>query len=256
VSVKISALTPLLRPDAPERGRVDAGRRLRPLLRIARDEGAHVHIDMESLDSREAVLDLVLEVLAEEEFQAGPSAGLVLQAYLRDSPDTLTQILDWVGRARRAVPLTVRLVKGAYWDHELVEARQHGWQTPVFEVKAECDANFEALTRRLLAGRPAVRVAIASHNLRSVAHAIGVSRAFGGRDEDLELQVLRGLGDDLQDALAARGLRVRTYSPIGDLVAGMAYLVRRLLENTSNESFLLRMQEGASLDELLAPPLG
>jgi RHH-type proline utilization regulon transcriptional repressor/proline dehydrogenase/delta 1-pyrroline-5-carboxylate dehydrogenase len=256
VSVKISALTPLLRPDAPERGRVDAGRRLRPLLRIARDEGAHVHIDMESLDSREAVLDLVLEVLAEEEFQAGPSAGLVLQAYLRDSPDTLTQILDWVGRARRAVPLTVRLVKGAYWDHELVEARQHGWQTPVFEVKAECDANFEALTRRLLAARPAVRVAIASHNLRSVAHAIGVSRAFGGRDEDLELQVLRGLGDDLQDALAARGLRVRTYSPIGDLVAGMAYLVRRLLENTSNESFLLRMQEGASLDELLAPPLG
>ncbi len=254
VSVKVSALTPMLRPDAPDLGRRDAAARLRPLLRAARELGAHIHIDMESLDSREAVLDLVLEILDEPEFRAGPSAGLVLQAYLRDSPEQLTQVLDWAGRTERSTPLTVRLVKGAYWDHEFVEARQHGWPTPVFEVKADSDRNFETLTRRLLAARPAVRVAIASHNLRSVAHAIAVNRASGAGDEDLELQVLRGLGDDLQDALATRGHRVRTYSPIGDLVAGMAYLVRRLLENTSNESFLLRMSEGASLDDLLAPP--
>jgi proline dehydrogenase len=254
VSVKISALTPMLRPDAPELGRRDAAERLRPLLRRARELGAHIHIDMESLDSREAVLELVLEVLEEEEFRAGPSAGLVLQAYLRDSPEQLDQVLAWARASQRAVPLQVRLVKGAYWDHELVEARQHGWPTPVFEVKADCDRNFEALTRRLLDARPAVRVAIASHNLRSVAHAIAVNRASGAGPQELELQVLRGLGDELQDALAARGFRVRTYSPIGDLVAGMAYLVRRLLENTSNESFLLRMSEGASLDELLAAP--
>ena len=254
VSVKISALTPLLRPDAPDLGRRDAAGRLRPLLRVAQENGAHLHIDMESLDSREAVLDLVLEVLEEPEFRAGPSAGLVLQAYLRDSPDQLTQVLEWAGRSRRTAPLTVRLVKGAYWDHELVEARQHGWPTPVFEVKAESDRNFETLTRRLLAARPAVRVAVASHNLRSVAHAIAVNRALGAEDQDLELQVLRGLGDDLQDALARCGHRVRTYSPIGDLVAGMAYLVRRLLENTANESFLSEQAQGASLDQLLAAP--
>ena len=124
----------------------------------------------------------------------------------------------------------------------------------MFEVKAECDRNFEALTRRLLAARPTVRVAIASHNLRSVAHAIAVNRSSGADDGDLELQVLRGLGDDLQDALAARGFRVRTYCPVGDLVAGMAYLVRRLLENTSNESFLHAQASGVPLDELLAPP--
>jgi RHH-type proline utilization regulon transcriptional repressor/proline dehydrogenase/delta 1-pyrroline-5-carboxylate dehydrogenase len=124
----------------------------------------------------------------------------------------------------------------------------------VFEVKAECDRNFEALTRRLLAARPAVRVAVASHNLRSVAHAIAVNRATGADDRNLELQVLRGLGDELQHALAARGFRVRTYCPVGDLVAGMAYLVRRLLENTSNESFLAAQAHGASLDELLAAP--
>jgi RHH-type proline utilization regulon transcriptional repressor/proline dehydrogenase/delta 1-pyrroline-5-carboxylate dehydrogenase len=209
---------------------------------------------MESLDSREAELELVLELLEEEEFRDGPSAGLVLQAYLRDSPEQLAQVLEWATRSKRQPPLQVRLVKGAYWDHELVEARQHGWPTPVFEVKAECDRNFELLTRRLLAARPAVRVAIASHNLRSVAHAIAVNRALGTGDAELELQVLRGLGDELQDALAARGFRVRTYCPIGDLVAGMAYLVRRLLENTSNESFLQAQAQGLPLEQLLAAP--
>jgi RHH-type proline utilization regulon transcriptional repressor/proline dehydrogenase/delta 1-pyrroline-5-carboxylate dehydrogenase len=254
VSVKISALTPLLRPDAPERGRRDAAERLRPLLRHADELGAHIHIDMESLDSREAVLDLVLEVLSEEEFMRGPSAGLVLQAYLRDSPEQLTRVLDWASSCGRTPPLTVRLVKGAYWDHELVQASQHGWSVPVFDVKAECDRNFEALTRRLLDARPAVRVAIASHNLRSVSHAIAYSRALGAEDRDLELQILRGLGDQLAEALASRGLRVRAYCPIGDLVAGMAYLVRRLLENTSNESFLYEQARGVPVEQLLAAP--
>ena len=257
LSVKVSALTPLLRPDAPRRGKEDAADRLRPLLRRAHELGAHLHIDMESMDSRDAVLELILELLSEDEFRAGPSAGLVLQAYLRDSPGTLDTILGWLGRVERAHPLTVRLVKGAYWDQEIVQARQHGWDTPVFDVKADCDLNFELLTRRLLdarAGGAGVRVAIASHNLRSVSHAIAYNRLAGGGDADLEMQVLRGLGDPLQTAIARQGLRVRTYCPVGDLVAGMAYLVRRLLENTSNESFLAEQARGAAVDELLAKP--
>jgi RHH-type proline utilization regulon transcriptional repressor/proline dehydrogenase/delta 1-pyrroline-5-carboxylate dehydrogenase len=261
LSVKVSALTPLLRPDAPERGKRDAADRLRPLLRRAHEVGAHLHIDMESMDSRDAVLELILELLGEEEFRAGPSAGLVLQGYLRDSPQTLDTILEWLRGpgAKRATPLTIRLVKGAYWDHELVQAAQHGWTNPVFDVKADTDANFELLTRRLLdarVGGDPVRVAIASHNLRSVAHAIAYNRLAGGADADLELQVLRGLGDPLQAAIAAQGLRVRTYCPVGDLVAGMAYLVRRLLENTSNESFLYEQARGVPLEVLLAPPGG
>jgi RHH-type proline utilization regulon transcriptional repressor/proline dehydrogenase/delta 1-pyrroline-5-carboxylate dehydrogenase len=178
----------------------------------------------------------------------------VLQAYLRESPQRLNDILDWANTTPRAQPVTIRLVKGAYWDHEVVEARQHGWGVPVFEDKADSDRNFEALTRALIDARPLVRTAIASHNLRSVAHAIAYNRLAGGDDADLELQVLRGLGDDLQDALARGGFRVRAYCPVGDLVAGMAYLVRRLLENTANESFLSDVQRGTPIEELLAAP--
>ena len=254
VSVKVTALTPLIRPEAPEVGREDAVRRLRPLMRTARDLGAHLHVDMESVDSLETTEALLSDLLDEDEFRDGPSAGLVLQAYLRESPDQLGRILDWARTSDRSPPLTIRLVKGAYWDHEVVEARQHGWSSPVFESKAECDRNFERLTRALLDARPLVRVAVASHNLRSVSHAIAYNRASGAEDSDIEFQVLRGLGDELAEALAKQGFRVRSYCPVGDLVAGMAYLVRRLLENTANESFLHDWRRGASLDELLAPP--
>ena len=111
-------------------------------------------------------------------------AGIVLQAYLRDSPELAQTILDWAASSQRT-PLTVRLVKGAYWDHELVQARQHGWSVPVFEVKADCDRNFEELTGTLLRARPNIRVAVASHNLRSVSHAIAYNRLLGGDDSDL-----------------------------------------------------------------------
>jgi RHH-type proline utilization regulon transcriptional repressor/proline dehydrogenase/delta 1-pyrroline-5-carboxylate dehydrogenase len=255
LSVKVSALTPLLRPDAPERGKADAAPRLRELLRRAKTLDAHLHIDMESLDTREAVTDLVIDLLSEDEFRDGPSTGVVLQAYLRDAPDLLDRLLAFTATTERTHPLVVRLVKGAYWDHEVVEARQHGWTTPVFEDKAESDRTFEHLTRRLLDARDqGISPAIASHNLRSVAHAIAYNRHTGAPEDAVEFQVLRGLGDDLQDALAATGHRVRTYCPVGDLVAGMAYLVRRLLENTSNESFLAEAAAGRPLEELLAAP--
>jgi proline dehydrogenase len=254
LSVKVSALTPLLRPEAPDVGREDAARRMRPLLTRAKELGAHLHIDMESVDTAEATLGLVFELLDEPELRMGPSAGVVIQAYLRESPEQLEQVLDWAAATDREQPLVVRLVKGAYWDHEVVDARQHGWTPPVFEAKRDSDRNFEALTRRLVEAWPHVRPAVASHNLRSVAHAVAVAREHGREDRDVEFQVLRGLGDDLAAALADLGHRVRIYCPVGDLVAGMAYLVRRLLENTANESFLGEQQRGTPIEELLAAP--
>lgn len=254
LSVKVTALTPLVRPQAPGRGQRDAAEHLRRLLRTAAEAGAHLHVDMESMDSREMVFEMLLSILAEDEFRSGPSAGLVLQAYLRDSEEMLDEIIGWASRTERASPLTVRLVKGAYWDQEHIEAIQHGWVPPVWSEKADSDRCFERITRRLIDAFPLVRPAIASHNLRSLAHAIAYSRHRHLGIGDLELQVLRGLGDDLAEALARDGYRARVYSPVGDLVSGMAYLVRRLLENTSNDSFLADRAAGADLDSLLASP--
>jgi len=244
LSVKVTALTARVRSEAPELGIEDASHRLRQLLRTAKQVGAHLHVDMESMESRELITELVIKMLNEPEFADTPSAGIVLQAYLKDADEQLDRLLDGIQR-----PFTVRLVKGAYWEHETVDAQQHGWNPPVFQAKLESDRSFERLTKRLLNERPRVNVAIASHNIRSIAHALAQAP-----DRDLEFQVLRGLGDDLQQALTSMGLRVRTYCPVGDLVAGMSYLVRRLLENTSNDSFLLSRSRGEDLDKLLAAP--
>jgi proline dehydrogenase len=218
----------------------------------ARD--AHLHVDMESFDTREAVTALTLDLLAEPEFADGPSAGIVLQAYLVESGAHLQALLEWAHAHPRRHPLTIRLVKGAYWDHEVVQAAQHGWEPPVFTDRNACDRQFEALTRVLLDHVPLVRPAIASHNLRSIAHAAAYADALALDQRAFEFQVLRGLGDETQAAIAASGRSVRTYCPVGDLVAGMAYLVRRLLENTSNDSVLAAHAAGADLTTLLEAP--
>ena len=206
VSVKVSALSPLLRPEAPEVGREDAARRMRPLLLRGEELGAHLHIDMESVDTLEATMELVFDLLDEPELRDGPSAGhrdAGLPARVARAARAGARL---GARAReREPPLVVRLVKGAYWDHEVVEARQHGWTPPVFEEKAESDRNFEELTRRLLEAL-AARAAgdrLAQPALGGARHR-GTARA-GRDDRDLELQVLRGLGDDLAAALADLG---------------------------------------------------
>ena len=102
LSVKVTALTPRVRAEAPELGIEDARHRLRGLLRTAREVGAHLHVDMESMDSRELITELVLELLGEPEFSDGPSAGIVLQAYLRDADEQLDRLLEGVAR-----PITV-----------------------------------------------------------------------------------------------------------------------------------------------------
>ena len=148
----------------------------------------------------------------------------------------------------------MRLVKGAYWDHEVVEARQHGWSVPVFERKADCDANFEALTARLLEARPLVRVAIASHNLRSVVARDRPQPDVGGAPATSSSRSCAVSATTSATRSRPSGLRVRAYCPVGDLVAGMAYLVRRLLENTANDSFLADQAHGVPLEQLLAAP--
>ena len=98
---------------------------------------------MESFDTREAITELTLDLLSQPEFAEGPSAGIVLQAYLTESPEHLDHLLDWAASTPRKHPFVIRLVKGAYWDHEVVQAAQNGWAPPVFTDRRECDRNFE-----------------------------------------------------------------------------------------------------------------
>ncbi|MGE3620197.1 MAG: proline dehydrogenase family protein [Acidimicrobiia bacterium] len=252
VSIKPTALATHYEPLSREVGLAGAAERIRPILRLARDRGAHVHFDMEHYDAKDLTLQLFRDLLGEDEF-AEVHAGIVVQAYLRDSRDDLADLVAW--GARRANPITVRLVKGAYWDAETVHARAAGWPVPVFEDKRESDANYERCTRLLHDHHGEVRAAFGSHNLRSLAYAISYGRRRGVPDHGFELQMLYGMAEPMHEAIKRLGLRLRVYGPVGELVPGMAYLVRRLLENTSNESFVRhRFAEGRELDDLLVPP--
>jgi RHH-type proline utilization regulon transcriptional repressor/proline dehydrogenase/delta 1-pyrroline-5-carboxylate dehydrogenase len=151
--------------------------------------------------------------------------------------------------------LNVRLVKGAYWDYETITSTAHGWPVPVFHSKGATDANYERCVDLLLEGAGAIRPAFATHNLRSIAYALVATRARKLHESAIEIQLLYGMAEPVHAALRKLGVRVRAYAPVGDLVPGMAYLVRRLLENTANTSFLRhRFAERRDLDELLAPP--
>ena len=252
VSVKPTALATHYEPLSRRLGIDGAKERLRPILRLARERGAFVNFDMEHADVKDLTLDLFREILSEDEFRE-MAAGVVVQAYLRDSRDDLADLIAW--SSQRAVPITVRLVKGAYWDTETVLARAAGWPSPVYERKVETDANFERCVRLLHDHHGEVRAAFGSHNLRSLAYAITYARHRGIPDTGYEIQMLYGMAEPLHAAVRRLGCRLRVYAPMGDLVPGMAYLVRRLLENTSNESFVRhRFAEGRDLDQLLEPP--
>ncbi len=252
VSVKPTALSPLFAPASAPEGLAEARERLLPILRRAREAGATVHLDMEHDDVKDLTLELLRTLGAE--FPAGPPLGCVIQAYRKDAFADLREVVAWSERALR-LPLAVRLVKGAYWDFETVVATAEGWPVPVFEAKAETDANYERCVRHLVEHAGRVRPAFGSHNLRSIAYAIAYGRSRGLPAAALEHQLLYGMAEPIHAALSRLGFRVRVYAPVGDLVAGMAYLVRRLLENTSNESFIRhRFAEGQALEALIAPP--
>jgi RHH-type proline utilization regulon transcriptional repressor/proline dehydrogenase/delta 1-pyrroline-5-carboxylate dehydrogenase len=253
VSLKLSSLTSHFDPMDVEGTARAVKERLRPILAEARAQGAFVNVDMEQYAYKDLTLQIFREVMDEPEFRDWPHVGIVLQAYLRDTEADLETMLAWA--ERRPAPVWVRLVKGAYWDTEVILARQHDWPIPVFTRKAETDANYERLTDRLLASWEHLRPAIAGHNVRSVAHALARAEALGLPRGTVEFQTLYGLGDRLAAALAARRERVRIYLPFGELIPGLAYLVRRLLENTASQSFIrLSGARGAERNRLLAAP--
>src|SRR5438477_1790176 len=253
LSVKISALYSQMNPADPADAIAHLAPKLRPILRRARDLGAFVNFDMESFAHKNATLDLFRTLFSESEFRDWPHVGIVIQAYLRDAADDLLNLLDWC-RAR-GTRFAVRLVKGAYWDFEKIKSRQNGWACPVFLQKPESDLNFELLTRIMLENESIVTSAFGSHNVRSIAHAQALAEQLGIGRSRFEFQLLSGMAGPVKRALVEMGYRVREYCPVGELLPGMSYLVRRLLENTSNEGFLrAKFSENVSEDELLRNP--
>ena len=253
VSIKVSALTPTFDPVDPEGTIASVVPYLRILLREARDNGVFVNFDMEQYSSKDLLIYLVTSLLSEPEFREGPACGIAIQAYLRETADDLVRLRDWARQTNR--PLTVRLVKGAYWDFETVFASQNDWPVPVWQIKDESDLNYESLAGFLVENRRWLRPAFASHNVRSLAHAIALGEQAGLEPFEIEFQSLFGMGEPVQNALKSVGRRVRVYAPYGELIPGMAYLVRRLLENTANDSFLRQSSgKGRSEDALLRNP--
>src|SRR5881227_1152757 len=253
LSVKLSALYSQMNPADPADAIAHLAPKLRPILRRAKELGAFINFDMESYAHKNATLELFRMLFTEPEFRDWPHAGIVIQAYLRDAEEDLSDLIAW-GR-ERGTRFTVRLVKGAYWDYEKIKSTQNGWVIPVWLQKPESDANFERLSRILLENESIVTSAFGSHNVRSIAHAQALAEELGIDRSRFEFQLLYGMAGPIKRALVEMGYRVREYSPVGELLPGMSYLVRRLLENTSNEGFLrAKFSENVPAEELLRDP--
>ena len=255
ISIKISSLFANTDPIANEASIDGLFEALRPLLEEAGQNGTLINFDMEQFEYKDLTLELFMRCCDEIDFPA----GLAMQAYLRSGDEDARRIIEWSKRTNRQV--TVRLVKGAYWDYETIHAEEMGWPVPVWSRKVDTDACFERMAAQFIESTPkekgegGVKLALGSHNIRSIATALALLEKRGLPTAALELQMLRGMADELKSAVLAEGLRLREYVPVGEMIPGMAYLVRRLLENTSNESWLRSsFVDDADASILLASP--
>lgn len=253
VSIKLSSLFSQFDPMAADYTCAVVRERLRPILRLAMKQGAFINFDMEQSAYKDLTIRIFQEILDDTEFRSWPDVGIAIQAYLHSGEADLQNLLDWA--KRRGTPIGIRLIKGAYWDYETVVAAQENWPVPVFTRKWETDANYERMTLFLIENHQWLRPAFGSHNVRSLAHALAAAHLAELPEGTIEIQMLYGMGEPIKDALAQMRQRVRVYTPYGQLLPGMAYLVRRLLENTANTSFLrASFAEHVPMEKLLMNP--
>jgi len=255
ISLKLSAIVPKFDPIDPAAATALVLGRLRPVLRAAKETGSFITVDMEHYAVKDLTLDIYRKVLEEPEFADWPDCGIVIQVYMPDGERHIAELIDW--SRKRRVPTTIRLVKGAYWDSETAAAVRNGWPQPLFTRKWESDVAFEKAARLMLENTDAIRPAFASHNVRSIAAVLAMEQALGLPPRTAEFQMLTGMGNPLKRALVEMKQRLRVYAPSGDEMTGMAYLIRRLIENTANESFLRQsFGENTPVAKLLADPAG
>jgi len=254
VSVKPSALFSQARPVDFEGSVEGILARLRPLCRSVAAAGGFLCLDVEMRTLKNITFELYRRLRSDPEFRHYPHIGVAVQTYLRETDADVEALLEWA--RREGLPISIRLVKGAYWDYEVAIARQRSLPVPVYTAKADTDAAFERNAERILRAHDICHLACASHNVRSVAAVLEMARALGVPEGRYEFQALYGMAEPFRNALLRLTGRVRLYCPHGELLPGMAYLIRRLLENTANESFLRQtFVEGAAADRLLARPV-
>ncbi len=236
ISVKLSALYSQTGVLNFERSVDTLSDRLTTIVRSAKRVGALVYVDAEDSGNNAIIYEAFKRVFGSAEFKDFPYPGIVIQAYARNAADRVEEMLSFA--RLRGAPIAIRLVKGAYWDFERVVSAQNHWEFPLWEKKRESDAWYEHLSRVLLDNHHLCLPAFGSHNIRSLSHACCYAESKGLSEKNLEIQVLYGMAEPIAHAFARRGYLTRMYVPLGELLPGMGYLVRRLLENTSNESFL------------------
>ena len=234
VSVKLSALHPRYEFAQRERVMAELVARLGALALLAKSTGIGLNVDAEEADRLDLSLDVIEAVFADSALGGWGGFGVVVQAYGKRA----THVIDWVGAlaAEHGRRIMVRLVKGAYWDSEIKRAQVLGLDGfPVFTRKASTDVSYLACVRKLLGMTDRLYPQFATHNAHTLAAVLHMA---GGRT-DFEFQRLHGMGEVLHAAVrAAQGVRCRIYAPVGAHHDLVAYLVRRLLENGANSSFV------------------
>ncbi|MGA7657960.1 MAG: bifunctional proline dehydrogenase/L-glutamate gamma-semialdehyde dehydrogenase PutA, partial [Methylocella sp.] len=238
ISVKLSALHPRFEPMSRRRVLAELSPRIAGLARLAKQYDLNFTIDAEEADRLELSLEIVDRLLADPSLAAWPGFGLAVQAYQKRA----LAVIDHVAAAARHYdrPLMLRLVKGAYWDTEIKRAQERGLPDyPVFSRKAMTDLNYIACARKLLAMRNIIYPQFATHNALTIATIAELAGKTGG----FEFQRLHGMAEDLFTALRTElpEIACRTYAPVGVHENLLAYLVRRLLENGANSSFVARL---------------
>lgn len=253
ISVKLSALHP--RYEFPQRSRVIKAltQKLSTLARLARDRHIALTIDAEEADRLLLSLDIFAGVLKDRDLAGWDGLGIVVQAYHKMAGAVISLLESLAKQTGHRIP--VRLVKGAYWDTEIKHAQVEGFPGyPVFTRKANTDVSYIACAKRLFASRQAFYPQFATHN----AHTIAIVSELGGDRLDFEFQRLHGMGEDLyaEAFKANKGLACRVYAPVGSHEDLLPYLVRRLLENGANTSFVNRiMDEKLPLEAVAEDPL-
>ncbi|MEJ8567514.1 bifunctional proline dehydrogenase/L-glutamate gamma-semialdehyde dehydrogenase PutA [Elongatibacter sediminis] len=243
ISVKLSALHPRFEFAQRERVLPDLVPRVLELARLARANRMALTIDTEEADRLLLTLDVFGRVLAEPALDGWNGLGLALQSYQKRATAVIDWLADRARRSKRRIP--VRLVKGAYWDTEIKLAQVEGYSGyPVFTRKPNTDVSYIACAKALLADRQAFYPQFATHN----AHTIAVVNELAGDRLDFEFQRLHGMGADLYGVvLASEGFHdaCRVYAPVGSHEDLLPYLVRRLLENGANTSFVNRIVDAS-----------